>query len=75
MGTRADFLAIVMLDDATVGGGPGEVVEVTRDPVKEALARYTDRDGARSERLRLWLAWPGCKVGDRAALPDVAEEP
>jgi hypothetical protein len=70
--TKEVWLAVVSLDDPRIGGGPGTVVEVTCDSIKEALARHTDRDGARSERLRLWLAWPGCEVGDRAVLQDVS---
>ena len=59
------MIAVVMVDDPKRGGGPGTVLEVTEDRTVEILARYTDRDGARPEALRLWVAYPGCKVGDR----------
>jgi len=61
-------LIVIMLDDARFGAGPGAVVEGTTDPISAVVARYTDRDGARSEKLRFWLAPPDVKVGDRVAL-------
>ena len=83
MTTRADLsalrdppspeesMSVVMLDDPHYGAGPGVVVEVTAEPVRGVLARYADRDGARSDRLRLWRSFPGCCVGDRVALGTV----
>ncbi len=62
------MLAVVMLNDPKIGGGPGRVVEVTADPIGAVLQRYTDRDGARSDRLRIWLAWEGCRPGDFASV-------
>lgn len=58
-------LAVVMLDDARFGAGSGTVVDVTDEPISDVLKRHTDRDGARSERLRIWRAGPDCRPGDR----------
>ncbi len=60
------MIAIVVLDDPTFGSGPGTVLEVSDEPIREILSRYTRHDGARNERLRFWIAPEGCcKEGDR----------
>lgn len=62
------LLVVVRLDDAAHGAGPGTVIEVSGDPIGDVLKRHTDRDGARSERLRFWTGYEGVKVGDRVSL-------
>lgn len=66
------LLAVVMLDHASFGAGVGTVVELSSDPGPVILKRYTDRDGARSDKLRIWLATPTMKVGDRVLAADLA---
>jgi hypothetical protein len=65
---------VVMLDDARFGAGPGTVVELTNDGVAAILDRYRERDGARSEKLRIWTASPGLSVGDRVRMKQHDQE-
>jgi hypothetical protein len=60
---------VVCLDHARFGAGPATVIEVSQDSVRDILSRYQDRDGARSDRLRIWLML-GAKVGDRVSLEE-----
>lgn len=59
------MIAVVRLDDRRFGSGPGTVIEVSGEPIAAILARHTDRDGARDDRLRFWSAQTGLKKGDR----------
>lgn len=62
------MLCVVRLDEPTMPAGPGLVLELTDDPIRELLIRYRDRDGGMDERLRFWLHAPGVTVGDRVQL-------
>ena len=59
------MLAVVMLDDPRIGAGPGTVVKLSDEPIPDILREFTDRDGAKSDKLRIWRAHSGAKVGDR----------
>lgn len=59
------MIVVVLLDDRRFGSGPATVVEVSDDPLDEILARHTDRDGARDDRLRFWSATTTLREGDR----------
>jgi hypothetical protein len=58
-------IAVVKLDDARFGSGPATVIEVSDEPIRQIIARYTDRDGARDRRLRFWEAHESTRVGQR----------
>lgn len=59
------MIAVVAVDEPDVGGSPGVVLEVSEDPIVQIRARYADLDGAQLAEIRFWVAYPGCKVGDR----------
>lgn len=61
-------IAVVKLDDVKRAADGGVVIEVAEGPLFECIDRYRDRDGARPEALRFWLASPGLQVGDRVSL-------
>jgi hypothetical protein len=65
---KKDSLMVVFLDDAAYGGGPGVVVEITSDDVKDIMNRYADRDGCLPSRFRLWRSDPDARVGDKVSL-------
>jgi len=46
-------LLVVQLDNAAFGAGPGTVISHVAT-VREFFDAFTDRDGARDPRLRLW---------------------
>ncbi len=46
-------LLVVQLDNAIIGSGPGTVISHVAN-VREFLDAFTDSDGARDPRLRLW---------------------
>jgi hypothetical protein len=62
----ATLLAVVRLDDANSGAGPGTVVEVSGEPFRTVYARqHRHADQTVDPRVRIWRAMPGTKVGDR----------
>jgi hypothetical protein len=63
-------LLIVKLDDPRYGAGPGTVVGHAVD-VADYHTRTTDRDGARDQRVRLWVGT--AQLGDRVAALDPTE--
>lgn len=60
-------LIAVRLDDPRIGAGPGTVVAFVGSAA-EYERMITDRDGARDDRMRMWSAYDGVKVGDRCSL-------
>jgi 4-alpha-glucanotransferase len=51
----------------TIDAGPGTVIEIAEDPIRDVVKRHTDRDGARCAKLRFWAGYEGVKIGDRVS--------
>lgn len=59
---------VVRLDDPLVGAGPATIVEVVdvAVPIRQTLVKYTDRDGAKDPRIKIWRGIG--RVGERCRL-------
>ncbi len=66
-------LIVVRLDDShrATHSYTGTVVRVLDGTVSDYLRSGldADKDGARSDLIRLWSSYPGARVGDRVGLP------
>ncbi len=60
-------IAVVRLDNAQEGAGPGTVIAVA-DDIHNARQAHRDRDGCIDQRLRFWVAEDGTEVGHRVTL-------
>ena len=58
------MIAVVRLDDASYGAGPGTVLALCSS-VQDARVRNADRDGCVPSDLRFWKASVETRIGDR----------